>query len=145
MSADVTMSSFQYLQQLDDLTFTDNQADIIEAPAIAIAYCNTSDLNYSDDRLYALPSNALQYFSKESGWMAKLRDQLELGQRMLALLYSYRAVSRGIPQVSYRFEQQFSDFVGTKLGTSKPTRVVSDGVRCARTRDWQDEVTAKVL
>ena len=103
------------IARLDSLQLPEMHVDL-DLPTNTLLYCiATSDLKYADDKSYSLPRNnsvghqsalvygpssglQLAYAVKETLAMSKMKDNLELGNRFLATLYSYRSVARGIPQ-----------------------------------------------
>jgi hypothetical protein len=110
-----------HVRQLEaTLRMHHDNGTVIESPTLAVEHLDLNDMRFADDKIYA-PStqSAPAYFSIEVAFMIRLvrlhicccqrglscvaqKDNLEVGQRLLSLLYSYRSVSRAIPQVRMR-------------------------------------------
>jgi hypothetical protein len=57
-----------HLNRLKLFSFSDDQP-AVESPASSIAYTNINNLNFADEKAY---SHTVQYFSKETLYMARL-------------------------------------------------------------------------
>jgi hypothetical protein len=61
------------MEQLKDVSLSlPENPTISEGPVLAIATQHIFDLNFADEKIYAIPSNAFQYFYMEVQEMAKL-------------------------------------------------------------------------